>query len=332
MRPDDRPTAARYLAACREAPKVRRRIEFQLAREGHSWCEIEIINSRRDDPSVGVLAFRICDISERKHAQVALLERSDMLRTLTEASPLAVVVEGLDGKVQMWNPAAERIFGWTVGEAIGRSTPCLLDDNELDHRNLHERVLNGEAFTALEAQRKQKDGRVINVSIWTAPLRDAAGRVSGIMEVVSDITERKQLEAQLRQVQKMEGIGQLAGGVAHDFNNLLTAIVGYTDMLARQLPAPEERSEVDLRDRDWQRIHDGVREIRRAVERAAVLTQGLLAFSRSQVLQPTIVDVNAVVHGMEALLLRLIGENVDLASFLDPSLARVKADVSQLDR
>ena len=232
----------------------------------------------------------------------------------------------------MWNPAAERVFGWTVGETIGGPIPFLLDDNAVDHRHLHERVLQGEAFTALEAQRRRKDGAIINVSIWTAPLRDSSGRISGVMEVIGDITERKQLEAQLRQVQKMEGIGRLAGGVAHDFNNLLTAILGYTDMLARQLPAAGSQAPSGATALDWQRIHDGVQEIRRAAERAATLTQGLLAFSRSQVLQPTIIDVNAAVTAMEALLRRLIGENIDLATFLDPSLARVKADVSQLEQ
>jgi len=332
VRPGDRPGVAQYLAACREQPRVRRRVEFRLALDPNSWCEMEIMNSRRDDPSVAALIFKVCDITERKQAQSALLERSDMLRTLTEASPLAIVVEDLEGKVQMWNPAAERVFGWTVGETLGRPLPFLLDDQKADHRNLHERVLQGEAFTALEAQRRKKEGAVINVSIWTAPLRDAAGRISGIMEVIGDITERKQLEAQLRQVQKMEGIGRLAGGVAHDFNNLLTAILGYTDLLARQLPASASQAQSGPLGLDWECIQEGVREIRRAAERAGALTQGLLAFSRSQVLQPTIVDVNAVVGGMEALLLRLIGENVDLATFPDPSLARVKADVSQLEQ
>ncbi len=332
VRPGDRPGVAQYLAACREQPRVRRRVEFRLALDPNSWCEMEIMNSRRDDPSVAALIFKVCDITERKQAQLALLERSDMLRTLTEASPLAIVVEDLEGKVQMWNPAAERVFGWTVGETLGRPLPFLLDDQKADHRNLHERVLQGEAFTALEAQRRKKEGAVINVSIWTAPLRDAAGRISGIMEVIGDITERKQLEAQLRQVQKMEGIGRLAGGVAHDFNNLLTAILGYTDLLARQLPASASQAQSGPLGLDWECIQEGVREIRRAAERAGALTQGLLAFSRSQVLQPTIVDVNAVVGGMEALLLRLIGENVDLATFPDPSLARVKADVSQLEQ
>ena len=332
VHPDDRPGVARYLAECREQPKVRRRVEFHLARDPNSWYEMEIMNSRRDDPDVATLIFKVCDITERRQAQGALLERSDLLGTLTEASPLAIVVEDLEGKVQMWNPAAERVFGWTVGETLGRPLPSLLDNNEADHRHLHARVLQGEAFTALEAQRRKKDGTVINVSIWTAALRDSTGRITGTMEVIGDITERKQLEAQLRQAQKMEGIGRLAGGIAHDFNNLLTAIIGYTDMITHQLPAPMPEAQPDASGLDWQRIQNGVMEIRRAAERAATLTQGLLAFSRSQVLQPTIVDVNAVVRGMQVLLLQLIGENVNLATFLDPALSRVKADVSQLEQ
>ena len=330
VRPDDRTPVAQFLAVCREQPRARRRVEFRLARDPNRWCEMEIMNSRRDDPNLQGLVFKVCDITDRKQTQAALLERSDTLRTLTEASPLAIVVEDLDGKVQMWNPAAERVFGWTVGETIGRSLPFLLEDNKSDHHHLYDRVLQGEAFTALEAQRRRKDGAILSVTIWTAPLRDAAGNISGILQIIGDITERKQLEAQLRQVQKMEGIGRLAGGIAHDFNNLLTAILGYTDMVSRHLPGSEPQP--DAAEPDWQRVQDGVQEIRRAAERAATLTQGLLAFSRSQVLQPTVVDMNAIVTGMEALALRLVGENIDVATFLDPTLAQVKADVSQLEQ
>ena len=260
----------------------------------------------------------------------AIAERSDMLRTLTEASPLAIVVMDPEGNVRMWNPAAERIFGWTVGEVLGRPAPGIIDDQKIDHRHLHDQVLRGEAFTALETQRRRKEGAVIHVSVWTAPLKDVAGKVTGIMEVIGDITERKHLEAQLRQVQKMEAVGQLAGGIAHDFNNLLTAMIGYADMLTSELPKhPAAHASGAIA---GDKILEAVREIRRAAGRAATMTQGLLAFSRSQVLQPTIVDLNAVVEGMQPLLRQLIGENIDLSSFLIPTLSRVKADVSQLEQ
>ena len=136
---------------------------------------------------------------------------------------------------------------------------------------------------------------------------------------VEDITERKSLEEQFRQAQKMEAVGKLAGGVAHDFNNLLTAIIGYCDLNLEQL-APENPIRADIE------------EIRKAGERASCLTQQLLAFSRKQVLQPRVLDVNSVVSEIQKMLQRLIGEDVQLQTVLDPALGRVKADPGQMEQ
>jgi len=154
----------------------------------------------------------------------------------------------------------------------------------------------------------------------------AASRVKGVLGMYEDITERKQIESalksseeQLRQSQKMEAIGRLAGGVAHDFNNLLTAIRGYSDLLLLRLDAnsPTRRE---------------VEEIHKAAERAASLTQQLLAFSRKQVLQPKSMDLNAVVSGMDKMLRRLIGEDIDLVTILTPDLWNVLVDPSQVEQ
>jgi two-component system cell cycle sensor histidine kinase/response regulator CckA len=134
-----------------------------------------------------------------------------------------------------------------------------------------------------------------------------------------DITERKNLEEQLRQAQRIEAVGRLAGGVAHDFNNLLTAILGYSDIVLEQLPSGD-------------RLRHYVGEIKKAGERAASLTRQLLAFSRQQVLAPLVLDLNAVVADMEKMLRRLIGEDIELVTVLGHDLARVKADPSQLEQ
>ena len=136
--------------------------------------------------------------------------------------------------------------------------------------------------------------------------------------VVRDLTRQKELESQLRQAQKMEAVGRLAGGIAHDFNNLLTAISGYSEFLIAGL------------DDDKLRRH--AEEIKKASARAAALTGQLLAFSRRQVLQPRVLDLNAVVSDMDMMLRRLIGEDVELVTMLEPDLASVQADPTQLEQ
>ncbi len=161
------------------------------------------------------------------------------------------------------------------------------------------------------------DGSIRWIRDRAFPVRDASGQVVRVAGVAEDVTEKRQLEAQLRQAQKMEAIGQLAGGVAHDFNNLLTVINGYSELL---LDAIGDRA--DLR--------EPLEEIRKAGERSASLTRQLLAFSRQQVLAPKILDVNEVVHDTEKMLRRLIGEHVRLTTVLQRTLASVKADRGQL--
>jgi PAS domain S-box-containing protein len=149
--------------------------------------------------------------------------------------------------------------------------------------------------------------------------RDAEGRAVRLLGIGTDISDRKSLEAQFRQAQKMEAVGQLAGGVAHDFNNLLTVILGYSSFVIDSF-APLDARRADMA------------EIVVAGERAVALTAQLLAFSRKQVLQPSIVDLNALVTGMRQMLARLIGEHVELVSFLAPGLDAVRADAGQLEQ
>ncbi len=146
-----------------------------------------------------------------------------------------------------------------------------------------------------------------------------SGRALRLRGLMIDVTERRNLEAQLRQAQKMEAVGRLAGGVAHDFNNLLTVIIGHSELLAESLGREES-------------LREQAHEIQRAGERAASLTRQLLAFSRQQVLAPQVVDLNTVILGVEKMLKRLIGEDIELATVLDPNLGRTKADPGQIEQ
>jgi signal transduction histidine kinase/ActR/RegA family two-component response regulator len=164
-----------------------------------------------------------------------------------------------------------------------------------------------------------RDGRWIECRFSLALLRDAAGTTIGTLAILEDTSERKRLEAQLRQAQKMEAVGRLAGGIAHDFNNLLAVIMGHSDLIKSVLRKGDALA------------HD-VEQIRRASERAASLTRQLLAFSRRQFLQPQVIDVNTLVGNLATMLHRLIGEDIQLDLRLDPAAGRVSADPGQLEQ
>jgi len=380
-------------------------------------------------------------MTKRQKEEEALWTSTETLKALIQAAPLAIVAFDASGIIQLWTPAAERMFGWTADEVIGKFHPIVPEEKREEFRAIREAALQGKTFTGMELRRCRKDGSSIDISVSTSSLCDADGRITGIMSIINDITDRKKseeallrlataveqsaeiimitgvkggiqyvnpaferitgyhrdevigknprilksgrqgpsfykelwetlkrgdvwsgvfqnlrkdgtlyeeeavispvrdgsgevinyvavkhdvtkerrVEEQLRQAQKMEAVGRLAGGIAHDFNNLLTAIAGYSDLLLLNLPEGEA-------------AHREVLEIRKASDRAAALTRQLLAFSRQQVLQPKVLDLNQVVTNMEKMLHRLIGEDVELITTLASDLGHVKADPGQIEQ
>ena len=241
------------------------------------------------------------------------------LRALVEASPLAICTLTPDGCVRSWNRAAEKLFGWTADEVIGAFLPNVPADMLGEYERLRKRVLSGKPVAGFETRRVRKDGRLLDVSVSTAALYDAEGVACGLVAMYADVGERKTLEAQLRQSQKMEAIGRLAGGVAHDFNNILTVIQAAAEFMLADLEVD------DVRRTDA--IH-----IRDAADRAAGLTRQLLAFSRQQVLHLRTVDFNAVVTAIEPMVRRLVEENITVATRLAPALDPIRADANQLEQ
>jgi PAS domain S-box-containing protein len=295
--------------------------EIRFRHRDGGWRMLEAAGSRYVDESgsPGVI-LNARDITERKKSEEALRLANQTLSAVIDTSPLAIYTLDRQRRVQSWNPAAERIFGWKREEVIGRPLSTIADADQEETMAQFERMLRGEEILhGREARRLSKDGSMLDVSIWTSPLRHTNGEIAGIMATAADNSQRKQLEEQLRLSQRMEAVGRLAGGVAHDFNNLLTVITGYTDLLLQEMhPAEPLRRQAE--------------EIHKAAARAATLTNQLLAFSRKQVMQPEVLDLNRIVAELDEMLRRLIGEDIQLAAFLDPKIGRIRADPGQIEQ
>ena len=273
---------------------------------------------KREMDILQFVSTQIAMTIERKRVEARLRESENRYRSLFESNPEAMwVYDTKTLRVLAVNDAAIRRYGYSREEFL------VMDIKDLrqpaDHQQLDEilhRPLKGpRVHTGL--RHRKKDGSLIDVEVNSDSI-DFSGSDARLV-IASDVTERKQLEGQFRQAQKMEAVGKLAGGIAHDFNNLLTAIIGYSDMLHDSLASEDvRRQDID--------------EIRGAALRAAGLTQQLLAFSRKQVLRPRVLDLNEIVVTAENLLRRLIGENISVATALDPTLGAVMADPVQLEQ
>lgn len=232
------------------------------------WVRLNASLLRDDRARPTCIVVEVEDIETHKKTEEALRETDQTLRPLIQASPLAIVTIDLELNVKMWNPAAERLFGWRTEEILGRPLPIIPREKQEEFQLYVDRLVeDGPTFVNAPKRRVRKDGTVIDVRVSTALLRNADGKVNGIMGIFTDITEEKRLEAELRHAQKLEGIGQLAGGIAHEFNNLLTAIIGNIELALGETVSGS-------------RLQATLSRVDQAAQRAAVLTQQLLTFSR----------------------------------------------------
>jgi len=293
--------------------------DLSIRRKDGVAVPVEIgLSTFESDGETFVIAV-VSDITARKKSEEALANTMSNLQELVAASPLATMMLDLEGRILLWSPAAEDLFGWRTNEVLGRILPHVPGSELPEVREILRRVGRGEVIAGMELRRQNKEGRFIQLELYAAPQRDASGHIIGVIEQMADITGRRQVEEALLQTQKMESIGRLAGGVAHDFNNMLTAISGFAQLLLQDLPPGSPESE-------------NADAIKRAASQAAALTQQLLAFSRRQVLQPRVLDPDDTISGMEPMLRRLIDENIDLRISLNAAPSRLRADPAQLEQ
>ncbi len=277
----------------------------------------------RQSQAIGLRGL-IFDISEREMAERALRDSEETLAGIVNALGDGVIATDADENVVRMNPAAERMTRWPYADARGKpidevfqvvdtaSHASLLKEGE---RALRAAVQSPAPVEALLIDREDEER---HIELRFSLLRDAAGGQRGSVYVFSDLTERRKLERQLLMAQRMESVGRLAGGIAHDFNNLLGAITCYADLLKKQLADSDPNRE-------------DVEAIAHATNRAADLTRQLLAFSRRQILQPRVLDLNDMVSGIDKILHRGIGEDVELKTELGEELGMIRADPGQVE-
>ena len=274
----------------------------------------------RDREILKFVSQQLASAIEHKRYEEALRRSEARYRSLILSAAYGIYRCTLDGRFLDVNPALITMLGYgSVEELLDLDARRQVFVNAQELQRLTGEYRRTGNLNGVEVQWKRKDGRVITVRLSGRAAQNSDEAEEVLELIAEDITDRRQLEEQFRQAQKMEAVGRLAGGVAHDFNNLLMVINGYTEVLLEQLEQGGA-------------MHQKVQSIQQAADRAATLTRQLLAFSRKQLLELKVVDVNTVIREMERLLRPLIGENIELVTRLSPEAGRTRADAGQLEQ
>ena len=321
IHPDDRERVKRAAEESR-ATGVGQTLEYRIRHKNGTWRVLEstasVIRNAKGAPEKFVIVNR--DITERKSAQEALRLADADFRSVVEDAPYGIYRANGEGQLFRVNPALQKMLGYGSPAELLKAN-LQLDVFKLpgEFRALTDLFNRDEDFKEAEAEWKRKDGAVITVRCSGRRIDHDDGQPAYFEMFVEDITDKRILERQLRMAGKMEAVGRLSGGIAHDFNNLLGVIIGYSQLLKRALGADSHLAE-------------HVNEIEKAGDRAAALTRQLLAFSRQQILTPTVLNLNDLVADMQKMLPRLIGEDITVTMGMEPDLQSVRADRNQIEQ
>jgi len=322
LHPDDRERVLKEIAASHQSniPFVSK---YRMLTKNNRivWLrdEATIVKDEAGEPLflLGVMN----DITEQKQTEEALRKERNFSQSIIDTAQAIILVLNPDGTIAEFNPYMEELSGYSIEEVRGKDW----FETFLPERDLQK---IGELFTKAISDINTKgninpivtrDGKEATIEWFDRTLKDKNGNITGILAIGQDITKRRSMEEQLRQSQKMEAIGTLAGGIAHDFNNILTTIIGNAELALMDVIKDES-------------LRNGIEEIKKAGKRAASLTRQLLAFSRKQIVQPEILDINESLIDIEKMLGRLIGEDVELLTIPEPELWQVEVDPGQMEQ
>jgi two-component system, cell cycle sensor histidine kinase and response regulator CckA len=319
--PDRRHEAREILARIRKGAGVINQETVRTRQDGkpvNVSLTVSPIRDRAGRPTGSAAIVR--DITERIEMEAALRRSEANFRSVIENSPYGALRSLPDGRILLANPAVVRMLGYnSETEILNLNMGTDVYRNMADRDRMIEQSRNAEYLKDIEVEWKHRSGSSIMVRFSSHVVKNQAGEVDHFDLMVQDITKQRSLEDQLRQAQKMEAIGRLAGGVAHDFNNLLGVIIGYSELALDQLGQASA-------------VRGQVEQIRKAGERASALTRQLLAFSRQQVLDTKTLNLNAIISDMAQMLRRLIGEDVELQTNLHSELHAIRGDQGQIEQ
>lgn len=326
--PEDRERVNAWLQAAIEGDgEELPALDYRLLRRDGTVLQGRCLGKIQRRPGKGPIVFAtVQDISKRTAMEEALRASEERQRAMIASAPFAMIALDREGHVQSWNAAAERIFGWSEAEVVGQFLPFIDDEYRSEFFALRDRVVAGERIQQVELTRRHRDGHPVEVALSTAPIHDREGKAVAIMAVLDDITARKRIEREreklreeLLQVQKMDSVGRLAGGVAHDFNNMLSVILGAAELA--QMKSPPDAP-----------VQKYLQDIQEAAKRSAEITRQLLAFARKQEVEPRCLDLNQSVAALLKILRNLIGKKIRLVWCPSTALWPVSLDPAQVDQ